>query len=66
MKFRTLIQTSISLGLGSATGAVVSFFAVAQGDLKKVDWHQLGITALVTGTLAVLTHWFPPPNAAPK
>lgn len=40
----------------------MNFFTAANGDVSKVDWHKLGITALVGAIVTVAGHYMPPPN----
>jgi hypothetical protein len=57
-------RTTISLAIGGASGAIVNFVTAANGHWNEIDWHKLGITALVGAIVAVAGHYMPPPNQA--
>jgi hypothetical protein len=60
--WRILLRTTLSIALGGASGAIVNFFTAADGDFARIDWHKLGITALVGALVTVCGHYMPPPN----
>lgn len=60
--YKVLVKTAVGFFIGGAGGAIANFLTAAQGDLSKVDWHKLFLTAAGMGVLTTLTHWFPPPS----
>lgn len=60
--YKVLVKSSLSFFFGGAAGAAANFLTAAQGDLSKVDWHKLTMTAAGVGIVAVITHFWTPPN----